>query len=1129
MRLLKYLLLLTISALPAFAQGVHRFDQVITRGNGIAANIVPYASVKVCAPNTGCVTLAAIYSDIGLTKPLANPLTADAAGNFSYYFSAGCVDEQYSAPSLGTVTVTNVCLGIGAAGNPAGSNTQVQVNVNNAFGVDPLFTNNKTTHNTESGAFNGTYNSDLFTTGGGNNGVSTLQSNSTICQIPAAANNYAGGCNLEIPLGSTSTENIYNDTTVSNSQITDNRWGSESHFHYNYGEQTTQNPAGLNRDGDIITCGLFGQPVFISGVSHCLSFNDTYSQPGVYFGSPWSVHAGLTNNTWINGRSIGQQYSNTFWCLKAGDCGMNYNYFNVRSAETATSDESNVMQSWELTEYNPPIGSVVGASGAFNTTLSTNLTGNSTTLGDGMIAVDTSQIMSQGLIVSATNNTASLNSVTTSDTHATSTFVGSFNGACGSSPTLPTTRNAGIQTTCAITTISGTLSAASGSTVCIGDWRYPEQVGVGAASPTSITIGLTAVAGVSPGGLTMPHPSGTIIEQGGMCGGKMALGYGYTDPTTQGTRFVGYFTSYFVVGSQASNTLDVIVVYKGGENGSVPVTIPNSPPLQALGTLTRSGTTVTATINPQNSYRYNQYVAPTASQICVSGVSGGSYNSCSISNISVTNNGNTITYTDTGSGSTPGTGGQIQVNGLNNYINFCGAETTAVLGSTTLQPDNSGGSPGGTGMMNLEPNNCRWTSGDKFNQPNFYAQSWESMRLLSVPNTSFTGGGANVGLQIFSAGKGNEASYEIQIGGDFLNAQVGFGGDQAPHGAIIEDDNYYQNFFLLENAPINNGTAFFIGAPPPQSPWTSYTLFDLGGSNETFMNYESTTGTLHFFDGEHTATINSDQLETVQEEFTAFLGAGSPNAYLGNYGGLLSISATPATGNNTVSGTGFDGSASVTAGTFTAATLSAGSQPPEASGVFTVGTAGSTTYTYVGTCITQNGETPASATNTTTTGNATLSGSNFNEVKFTFVAGCQGFNVYRTSTTGGLSAGKICSNVQNFAQFCEDTGQATIGGSAPTTNTTGVINLNGSQNFTEVQGTAGLFIRYPTPEYHYKQLLLNPKCTQAARLEALRALEHPPLALLDRLLRDPATPQRLLRALAESYAVESLLRQQRNK
>ena len=132
MRFLKYLLPI-IFITSVFAQGVHRFSQVLTRGSGVSANVVPYATIKVCVTATGCVTLAPIFSDLALTQPLANPITADSSGNFSYYFSAGCVDEQYSSPSMGNLTRKNVCLNVGGGGgggSPGGVpfNTQFQLN-----------------------------------------------------------------------------------------------------------------------------------------------------------------------------------------------------------------------------------------------------------------------------------------------------------------------------------------------------------------------------------------------------------------------------------------------------------------------------------------------------------------------------------------------------------------------------------------------------------------------------------------------------------------------------------------------------------------------------------------------------------------------------------------------------------------------------------------------------------------------------------------------------------------------------------------------------------------------------------------------------------------------------------------
>lgn len=67
-------------------------------------------------------------------------------------------------------------------------------------------------------------------------------------------------------------------------------------------------------------------------------------------------------------------------------------------------------------------------------------------------------------------------------------------------------------------------------------------------------------------------------------------------------------------------------------------------------------------------------------------------------------------------------------------------------------------------------------------------------------------------------------------------------------------------------------------------------------------------------------------------------------------------------------------------------------------------------------------------------------------------------------------------------------------------------------------------MRNPTPDFFYRKILANSKCSQRARLDALSALEHPPLAVLARILRDPSTPQRLIRACADAYALETLCR-----
>lgn len=110
------LLLALLPGLTARAQSAHRFDSVLTRGANVQANVVPYATIRVCAQGstgTPCTPLASVFYDAALTQPIPQPLpgvVADASGNFSYYTAALCVDEQYSAPGQTARTVQNICL-----------------------------------------------------------------------------------------------------------------------------------------------------------------------------------------------------------------------------------------------------------------------------------------------------------------------------------------------------------------------------------------------------------------------------------------------------------------------------------------------------------------------------------------------------------------------------------------------------------------------------------------------------------------------------------------------------------------------------------------------------------------------------------------------------------------------------------------------------------------------------------------------------------------------------------------------------------------------------------------------------------------------------------------------------------
>lgn len=101
------------------------------------------------------------------------------------------------------------------------------------------------------------------------------------------------------------------------------------------------------------------------------------------------------------------------------------------------------------------------------------------------------------------------------------------------------------------------------------------------------------------------------------------------------------------------------------------------------------------------------------------------------------------------------------------------------------------------------------------------------------------------------------------------------------------------------------------------------------------------------------------------------------------------------------------------------------------------GTTGAASYGYRVTAIGGGGETTGATEGTTATGNATLSGANFNRVTWTGVSGASGYNIYRT--TGGATQGKIGSVATGVLTF-DDTGLVAAG-AVPGSNTAVSFNI----------------------------------------------------------------------------------------
>ena len=93
----------------AHAQGSRKDDVVFNaQGRPMAG-----ATVRVCtsaATGQPCSPLALIYSDAGLTQALANPLSADGLGNYTFYAAPGRYEIEISGPGITTKQLPNVIL-----------------------------------------------------------------------------------------------------------------------------------------------------------------------------------------------------------------------------------------------------------------------------------------------------------------------------------------------------------------------------------------------------------------------------------------------------------------------------------------------------------------------------------------------------------------------------------------------------------------------------------------------------------------------------------------------------------------------------------------------------------------------------------------------------------------------------------------------------------------------------------------------------------------------------------------------------------------------------------------------------------------------------------------------------------
>ena len=235
-----YKILALLCLLPGvcFGQGAHRIGQVFSRGSGVSANIVPFASILVCPAGTNCNTTSQLFSNIGLTITKHNPVIADSNGVYDYYATPACYDEHISAPGITAYTVFNVCSvngsGSGVVLQENGVNLPEQnlLNFSNTVPAPPSGSSNVTFQSDSQGdlsayvttsssgcsvcvitdpnatqsvnqpqgstlqstSFANQYYASLF--GTGSNGIETVYSNTNDCL--AQGNNISFGCFIQV-------------------------------------------------------------------------------------------------------------------------------------------------------------------------------------------------------------------------------------------------------------------------------------------------------------------------------------------------------------------------------------------------------------------------------------------------------------------------------------------------------------------------------------------------------------------------------------------------------------------------------------------------------------------------------------------------------------------------------------------------------------------------------------------------------------------------------------------------------------------------------------------------------------------------------------------------------------------
>jgi hypothetical protein len=1027
-----------------------------------------------------------------------------------------------------------VATSTGGGANPGGSQGQVQVHgsgdtlaANEGFAYDYEDTLNATI-----GGINAIFNTAVYDTDG-DNGLANLEANADICtQWHSGLNGYAPyGCTIAFAGTSFTSEQGGDNTSLENLHVIDYRNGAQGDSYINYGANTDLENGSRNAWSPY--CIMNDEPINSAQSTSCTNVTDMLSSPGTYFGSPWQVHSAETMSAFVYARAIAQGHSGTFTKTSIGDSGYDYGYDHVRLGARATSDEDEQMFSRQGDELFPPQGAISAI--ASDTDMTLTFTANGGNMGDGefLICLDVTCKMASGHMLSSTQpDQATLPSLmTTSDSHAVSTSVGIIASDYFTGYPLPS-RNQPTKFPAVVTVQIG--SAFVDGPVGIGAVNYPENgalsndagtppswaantayaqyaiifdgtnyqeaVEGGTSNGSAPTFATVVGNQSSDGGVTwqcialgtgsyyvniaatMIHYRGSRIGQGGMQGTYLIPNQGYADATT------GYsYPAIFVVDSPTATSFEYVEEYKGAQQGQPQWNI-GQPNGIGITSISRDGTGL-VTLQTDGGYAgLNNLIPRDGQTITVSGITStsSSFNctDCAITNLKAFNSGGSYTYQQAGpvdSGSGAGTGGTLYFGPNDTYQLRCGAEVTRVF--TSGQYPN--------GHINVEPNACPWTVGMNFEEPNFYAQTFNTGRFsffAFTPPTIQVSGGLTPGLQgeAFTAASQICMNCESQ---DSLASEAGYGGDIVGHNGIRSLDFHY-GFLDEAYGPVSNGggVGYFahVGLIPQDgsghAPWTGYNLFVLDNLdavdgtqvNSTVVSYDTVSHIANFSLGGE-ATWEADQLasQSLDIQNISFNPRSHYNTYMQMNGDIVDLSYTQFV--NGIAGHGFDMSAPLQLAEILTPIVHSGGTTPAINGIYEIGAGatGSGTVCYQAAGITTAGHTISSGINCTTTAPPTLGSDPSADtqlfVKIPSLAdpainggtgwGNQSISYWRVSNTIGLTNGLIpeCTALNVTTGGCTDTGGAGDSSTPPTTDTSGSAYIGGDISATGTIDATGGF------------------------------------------------------------------------